>query len=83
MRDLSKCEIPIGRHARFLYEIQAILSEIEGLKREIEKLDAQIAMRFFIGPGNEKVRARKSLKTRVENLLSQLEQISKRKETNE
>jgi hypothetical protein len=82
MRNLSKCEIPIGRHARFLYEIQAILLEIEGLKREIEKLDTQIALRFFFGKGDEKIRARKSLKTRIENLLSQLEEIAKRKEIN-
>jgi chaperonin cofactor prefoldin len=80
IRNLDAHEIPIGRHAQLLYKIQAILSEIDGLKSEIEKLDAQIGL-FFAD--DDKILARKSLKTRVDNLLSQLEQISKRNDANE
>ncbi len=76
-------EIPIGRRAQFLYEIQAILSEIDGLRSEIEKLDAQIGLGLFLSADDDKIRARKLLKTRVENLFSQLEQISKRNDANE
>jgi ssDNA-binding Zn-finger/Zn-ribbon topoisomerase 1 len=83
IHSLREHEIPIGRHAQILYEIQAILSEIDGLKSEIEKLDMQIAMGFFIFADEDKIRARNLLKVRVENLLSQLEQISKRTGSND
>jgi len=82
-RSLSEHEIPIARHAQFLYEIQGILSEINGLESEIEKLDVQIAIGFFFFANDDKIRARKLLKTRVENLLSQLEQISIRNDAKE
>ena len=77
IRTLRECAIPITRHAQFLYEIQAILSEIDGVKSEISKLDWQIG---FFFPDEDKVQARKLLKLRVDNLLSQLEQISQSNE---
>ena len=80
IRNLSECEIPIRRHAHFLYEIQAILSEIDGLKAKIKELDGQIGI-FVVD--DEKVRARKLLKTRIETLLSDLAHISTRKERKE
>jgi hypothetical protein len=83
IRALGEHEIPIGRHAQLLYEIQGILSEINGVKSEIEKLDAQIAIGFFFSANEEKNRARKLLKTRVENLLSQLEKICAPRNANE
>lgn len=79
-RNLSECEIPIRRHAHVLYEIQAILSEIDGLKAEIRMLDSQIGI-FVVD--EEKARARKLLKTRIEVLLSDLSRISARNETKE
>jgi len=83
IRNLSECEIPIRRHAHFLYTVQAILSEIDGLKSEIEKLDAQIASAFFFPADDGRILARKSLKTRVDDLLSQLERLSKTNDANE
>jgi chaperonin cofactor prefoldin len=80
IRNLSECEIPIRRHAHFLYEIHAILSEIDGLKAEIKTLDGQIGI-FVVD--EEKVRARKLLKTRIETLLSDLAYISMPNETKE
>jgi chaperonin cofactor prefoldin len=73
--ELEKRGLSIARRAQSLYEIQAILSEIDGLKSEIEKLDVQI---WFLFVDEDKVQARKSLKTRVQGLLPELEEISKR-----
>jgi chaperonin cofactor prefoldin len=75
IRCLSERDLPIRQHAQSLYEVQAILSEIDGLKTEIKKLDGEIGILFV---DEDKLRARKLLKTRIRNLLSQLEQISKR-----
>ena len=75
IRELEKRGLAITQRAQSLYEIQAILSEIDGLKSEIEKLDAQIWCLFV---DEDKVQARKSLKTRVQRLLMELEEISKR-----
>ena len=75
IRELDKRGLSITQRAQSFYEIQAILSEIDGLKCEIEKLDAQIGF-FFVD--EDKVQARKSLKTRVQGLLMELEEISKR-----
>jgi len=73
--ELNKRGLAITQRAQSLYEIQAILSEIDGLKSEIEKLDVQI---WFLFVDEDKVQARKSLKTRVQGLLLELEEISKR-----
>lgn len=75
IHELNKRGLVIAQRAQSLYEIQAILSEIDGLKSEIEKLDAQIGF-FFVD--EDKVQARKSLKTRLQGLLMELEEISKR-----
>jgi hypothetical protein len=75
IRELDKHGYPITQHAQTLYEIRAILSEIDGLKSEIEKLNGPIGI-FFID--EDKVQARKLLKTRIQGLLSELEKIAKR-----
>ena len=64
--ELSKRELSITQRAQSLYEIQAILSEIDGLKSEIEKLNAQIGFLFV---DEDKLQARKSLKTSIQGLL--------------
>ncbi len=74
IRSLDGRDLPIRRHAQSLYEVQAILAEIGGLKTEIKKLDDEIGI-FFVD--EDKLRARKLLKTRIENLLSQLEQMKR------
>jgi chaperonin cofactor prefoldin len=75
IHELDKHALPIRRHAQNLFEIRAILSEIDGLKSEVEKLDDQIGIIFV---DEDKVQARKSLKTRIQGLLSELEKIAKR-----
>jgi hypothetical protein len=73
IRNLKEGELPLKRHAEALYQVQAILSEIDGLKTEIKRLDLGIGF-FWID--QDKLRARKLLEARVQNLLLQLEQFS-------
>lgn len=73
IRNLKEGEIPLRKHAQVLYEVQAILCEMDDLKAEIKRLDLEIGF-FFVD--QDKVRARKLLEARIENLLSQLEQIA-------
>ena len=73
IRNLEEGELPLRKHAQVLYEVQAILSEMDDLKAEIKRLNGEIGF-FFID--QDKLRARKLLEARIENLLSQLEQIA-------
>ena len=76
IRNLKEGELPLKTHTQVLYEVQAILSEMDDLKAEIKRLDGEIGF-FFID--QDKLRARKLLEARIENLLLQLEQISEAK----
>jgi chaperonin cofactor prefoldin len=73
IHELDKHAPSITHRAQSLYEVQEILSEIDGLKVEIEKLDAQIGI-FFVD--EDKVEARKLLKTRIQGLLSELAKMA-------
>jgi hypothetical protein len=73
IRNLKEGELPLKRHAEALYQVQAILSEIDGLKAEIKRLNLEIG---FIWIDHDKLRARKLLEARIQNLLIQLEQFS-------
>jgi len=70
---LQERDFPFREHARMLHEIQAVLTEIRGIKKEMKKLDS--ALNFF-SEDEHKERTRKLLKKRIENLLSRLEQIA-------
>jgi chaperonin cofactor prefoldin len=74
IRNLSDRELPIRQHTQCLFEIQAILSEIDDLKSEVEKLNGQIGIIFV---DEDKVQARNLLKTRIQGLLSRLEKVAK------
>jgi chaperonin cofactor prefoldin len=74
-REFKNRNFAFTRNAQSLYEVQAILREIDGLKFEIEKLDGQIGIIFV---DEDKVRARNLLKKRVQGLLLELEKIAKR-----
>ena len=73
--ELEKQSLPLRLRAQTLYEIRAILSEIDGLKAEVEKLEGQMGIIFI---DEDKAQACRSLKTRIQGLLSQLEKIAKR-----
>lgn len=75
IHELEKQSVPIRQRAQTLYEIRAILSEIDGLKAEVEKLEGQIGIIFV---DEDKVQVRKLLKTHIQGLLSELEKIAKR-----
>jgi hypothetical protein len=74
IRTLQEREIPMRAHARNLFEISAILQELNGVERELEKLQDSIG--FFSKPSEEKVRAMELLKTRLQTLLNDLERIA-------
>jgi chaperonin cofactor prefoldin len=76
IRNLKEGGLPLKTHTQVLYEVQAILSEMDDLKAEIKRLDGEIGF-FWID--QDKLRARKLLEARIENLLLQLEQISETK----
>jgi DNA-directed RNA polymerase subunit RPC12/RpoP len=73
-RNIEKAQIPYSVHARHLYKIQALIKEVDGVNAEIDKLGISY---FF---NDEKLRIRNSLKTQRNNLLSQLEQMTKQEE---
>ena len=73
IRNLKEGELQLKTHTQVLYEVQAILSEMDDLKAEIKRLDGEIGF-FWID--QDKLRARKLLEARIENLLYQLEQIA-------
>ena len=74
--NLERAQIPFRIHAHNLYEIQAQIKEIDGVKAEIEKLGISY---FF---NDEKLSIRNSLKTRLDNLLSQLDEMAEKEPKN-
>jgi hypothetical protein len=70
---LRENDFPFREHARVLYEVQAILTEVRGLKKEIKKLDSILKL---FSDDKHKDKARELVNTRIENLLSRLEQIA-------
>ncbi len=71
---LKERDFPFREHAQTLYEIQAVLSEIRGIEKEIKSLDSVFDI-FFTD--ERKQRARELLNTRIETLLGRLELIAK------
>jgi hypothetical protein len=74
LRDAAKNEIPFKQRADEVYQIQALLSEITGVKQQIERLESQIT---FLFRDEDQVRACNLLKTKLENLFKELEQLAK------
>jgi DNA-directed RNA polymerase subunit RPC12/RpoP len=76
IKTLREHDFPFREHARVLHEIQAVLTEMRGIDKEIEKLDS--VLEIFASDRRTKAttRARKSLETRIETLLLQLERIA-------
>jgi len=73
MATLRKHDFPFREHARVLYEIQATLTEIRGIKKEIKELDSVLNI---FSDDEYKERTRELLNRRIENLLLRLEQIA-------
>jgi hypothetical protein len=76
LRAAERNSIPFREHAQRLSEIQAILNDIRGTKVEIKKLENETGIIF---PDQDKIRACNSLKTRLETLQVELEELVKTK----
>jgi hypothetical protein len=74
IRTLKGQKLPFHEHAMTLYEIQATLAEIRGLKKELRDLDNVFNL---FSNDKDKQRARKSLRARIDLLLSDLEHIAR------
>ncbi len=74
LADTARNEIPFRHRAEEVHKIQALLSEIDGVKKQIGRLESQIG---FLFGDTDKVRACKLLKTKLENLFKELEQLAK------
>lgn len=60
--------------AHRVFEVQALLSEIDGTKAQIKKVEDEIG---FFFQDEEKIRAREALKIRLSNLVNQFEDSCK------
>ncbi len=76
LRNISRHEIPFRQRAEQVYQIQALLTEINGVKQQIERLESQTG---FFFPDKDKLRACKLLKTKLSNLFKELEQFAELK----
>ncbi len=74
MATLRTHELPMRVHAETLFNIKAILQELDGIEHEIKKLDGSIG---FFSEDKLKKRARTSLQTRQKALLIELEHVTK------
>jgi len=80
-RTAKRYALPFEEVARKLYEVQAMLNEIDGTKKQITKLNHEIG---FFFPNEEKIQMRNSLQMRRENLLHELhEMCSKRMQSDD
>jgi DNA-directed RNA polymerase subunit RPC12/RpoP len=70
-KNIERAGIPFSVHAKDLYDIQALIKEIDGVKSEIHK----IGISYFFN--DEKLRVRNALKTKLNNLLVDLERMTK------
>jgi hypothetical protein len=74
LRNVAKNEIPFKQRAEEIYQIQALLTEINGVKEQIDRLESQ---KGFLFPDQDKVRACNLLKTKLANLFKELEEFAK------
>jgi hypothetical protein len=75
LRASERQALPFKQAAQRVFEVQALLSEIDGTKAQIRTLDGEVGI-FF--PDEDKIRARDSLKTRLEILLDQLDELARK-----
>jgi len=70
--NLEKAKIPFSIHARDLHQIQAVMKEIDGVKAEMDKIGS-----LFLSKKERRVR--NALKTKLNNLLFELEWMAEGK----
>ena len=74
IRTLRGRDLPFREHAQVLYQIQAVLAEIRGIKKEIKTLDSVFSV---FSNDKDRRRTRKLLRARIDHLLSELEEIAR------
>jgi hypothetical protein len=77
LRASDKNELPFKQRAEELAKIQALLTAIDGTKAQLERMQAQVNWVF---PDKDRVRACNLLKTKLQNLFVELEQIAELKQ---
>lgn len=77
---LKERDFPFREHAITLHRIQAVLTEIRGIEKEIRSLKSVLDV---VLPDKHKERAGKLLDKRIDTLLDELEQIAKGKGRNQ
>jgi DNA-directed RNA polymerase subunit RPC12/RpoP len=73
LRLSAKNELPFKERAEEVYKIQALLTEINGIKEQIERME----QKTFFFPDREKMRACDLLKTKLQSLFRELEGMAK------
>ena len=76
LRTSEKNLIPFRQHAHRLFAVQALLTEIDGTRKEIKRLEDSAGLLFR---DKDKVRACNLLKTQLENLFNELKTIAQKK----
>jgi len=71
---LREHDFPFREHARVLHEIQAVLTEMRGIKKELKKLDGLFKV---FSDDDHTERTRQLLNERIETLLDHLDRIAK------
>jgi DNA-directed RNA polymerase subunit RPC12/RpoP len=74
IKTLKNRDLPFRHHTRTLYEIQATLAEIRGIKEEMKSLDS--VFNLFSNDKDTK-HTRKLLRTRIDRLFLTLEKIAR------
>jgi hypothetical protein len=69
----AKNELPFKERAEEVYKIQALLTEINGIKQQIDRME----QKTFFFPDRHKARACDLLKTKLRNLFRELEAMAK------
>ena len=78
IKTLRQREFQFRQRSQELFEIQALLSEMRGIKDELQSLDGMFDLFKSEKDKREKERTRESLNEKIDSLLSQLEQIAHR-----
>ena len=73
LRDCEKNEIPFRQRAHHIFQIQALLTEIDGTKKQIDRVKLQAGHIFR---DENKVRAYKLLEIKLESLFAELRQLA-------
>jgi hypothetical protein len=74
IRALKRRELPFREHAHNLFEIRAILQELDGIESEKAKINDSVGI--FSSLSDDKRRAKELLEKRGETLLNQLQRIT-------